>query len=307
MIPFALAPTPAGGPAVSPVLHWLVHSGGRILFVVLGLALAQQVVYLLIRRVARFVVREAGPERPEVKKRADTVSSLLKSVANVALGGLGVLVVLDILGVNVGPFLAGAGILGVALGFGSQSLVKDCLAGLFILAENQASVGDVIAVAGVQGTVERVTVRSLTLRDFEGRLHYVPNGEIRVVTNLSQGAARFLVDVPIPAGADSARALSVLTQSVHAFAQAPAGKGRLLEPPEVLGFEALGAGQNTLRVTVRALRQDQHLARALRAHCIAALAAVGIPVGGTSAAVNEPLGPPQAAGDTPPAAADPAT
>jgi len=291
MIPLALAPTPAGGPAVAPVLHWLLHQGARILFILLGLALGQQVVYLLIRRVARFVVREAGPERPEVKKRADTISSLLKSVANVVLGGLGILFVLEVLGIDVGPFLAGAGILGVALGFGSQSLVKDCLTGLFILAEHQVSVGDVITIAGVQGTVERVTVRSITLRDYEGRLHYVPNGEIKVVTNLSQGAARFVVDVPIPAGADAALALGVLAETARAFGAAPSGKGRLLEPPEVLGFETLGAGQNVVRITVRALRQDAHLARALRAAAIRALAEVGIPVGGTSAAVTESLAP----------------
>jgi len=290
MIPLAApVPHPPGeGSAFGPVVFWLLHQGARILAVIAGLALAQQLVYLLIRRVARFVVREAGPDRPEVKKRADTVSSLLKSVANVGLGGLGLLFVLEIVGVNVGPFLAGAGILGVALGFGSQSLVKDCLTGLFILAENQVSVGDFIQVAGVSGTVERVTVRSLTLRDYEGRLHYVPNGEIRVVTNLSQGAARFVIDVPIPAGADGALALSALKDAMRTFAADPAGKGKLLEPPEVLGFEAFGAGQNIARVTVRALRQDGHLARAMRATCMAALAKVGIPAGGTSAAVSEP-------------------
>jgi small conductance mechanosensitive channel len=303
MLPAAVVhgPSAGDGSAFGTVLYWLFHQGLRILAVIVGLALVQQVVYFLIRRVARFVKREAGPERPDVKKRADTISSLLKSVANVALGGLGILFVLQILGIDVGPFLAGAGILGVALGFGSQSVVKDCLAGLFILAENQASVGDVVSIAGVQGTVERVTVRSITLRDYEGRLHYVPNGEIRVVTNLSQGAARFVIDVPMPAGADGARALTALNEAMRVFASDPTSRGKLLEAPEVLGFESLGAGQNVVRVTMRALRQDQHLARAMRAACMAALARVGIPAGGTSAAVSEPLGLRNAAGPANPA------
>jgi small conductance mechanosensitive channel len=305
MIPFVVTGhLPAEGTAFGPVVRFLFERGGLLLAVIVALALVQQVVYLLVRRVARVVVRGAGPDRPEVKKRADTIASVLKSVANVVLLGLGLMFVLEIAGVDVRPLLAGAGIAGVALGFGSQSLVKDCLSGLFILAEHQVAVGDVVQVAGVSGAVERITVRSITLRDFEGWLHYVPNGEIRVVTNLSQGAARFLVDVPIPAGADASAALAALATAAREFAADPAQRSRLLEPPEVLGFESLGAGQNVVRLTVRALRQDMPLARALRARCVAALAAVGIPAGGTSAAVTESLNaeatePPNAAGSEP--------
>lgn len=278
---------PAEGTAFGPLVRFLFDRGALLLGVIVGLALAQQLVYLVVRRIARFVVREAGPDRPEVKKRADTISSLLKSAANVLLIGVGLMFVLEIAGVNIGPLLAGAGIVGVALGFGAQSLVKDCLSGLFILAEHQVAIGDVVSVAGVSGAVERVTVRSITLRDFEGRLHYVPNGEIRVVTNLSQGAARFIVDVPIPAGADGAAALAALVGAAREFAVDPAVRGRLLEPPEVLGFESLGAGQNVVRLTVRALRSDMPLARALRARAVAGLAAVGIAAGATSAGVAE--------------------
>jgi small conductance mechanosensitive channel len=274
--------------AAAPVAQYLFDRGFLLLVVLGALLVAQQLLFLLIRRVSRFVARGAGDDHPEVRKRADTVASLLKSVTNVALIGLGIVFVLEILGVDVRPFLAGAGILGVALGFGAQSLVKDCLTGVFILAEHQIAVGDTVQVAGVTGAVERVTVRSITLRDMEGRVHYVPNGEIRVVTNLSQGVARFLVDVPIPAEADAALAMATLLDTCRAFAADPARRGRLIEPPEVLGFERLGAGQYTVRLAVRALRQEGALARDLRYAALRALAAHGIIAGSTASDAPEP-------------------
>ena len=263
-------------------VSFLLNRGLLVLLVLLALLLVQQVVFLAIRRISRFVTHGPGAEHPEVRKRTDTVASLLKSVTNAVLIGLAIVFILEILGVDVRPFLAGAGILGIALGFGAQSLVKDCLTGIFILAEHQIAVGDMVQVAGLSGTVERMTVRSITLRDLEGRVHYVPNGEIRTVTNLSQGVAKFLIDIPIPADADAALALATLVEAARAFAADPARRGRLLEPPEVLGFERLGTGQNTIRLTLRALRQDQQLARDLRFAAMRALVARRIYAGATS-------------------------
>ena len=293
MIPPLVKPIVEAGKDASPVWRFVVEQGVPLLIVVVALLVVQQLVFLLIRRVNRFVAREAGSEQPEVKKRAATLISVLKSVTNGLLIGLGVVFALMILGIDVRPLIAGAGIAGVALGFGAQGLVKDALGGLFILAENQISVGDMVQVAGVTGVVERVKVRSVTLRDLEGRVHYVPSGEIRLVTNLSQGVARFLVDVPIPADADAALALATLLGAARAFADDPTTRGRLLDPPEVLGFEQLGAGQNTIRIALRALRQDQALVREFRYTALRALAAHGIHAGGTSRDVrppNDPVG-----------------
>ena len=291
MIPPLIKPIVEAGKDAGPVWRFLVEQGALLLVVVVALLLVQQMVFFFIRRVGRFVASEAGSEHPEVEKRAATVSSVLKSGTNIALIGLGIVFTLEILGIDVRPLIAGAGIAGVALGFGAQGLIKDALSGMFILAENQISVGDTVQVAGVTGVVERVKVRSVTLRDGEGRVHYVPSGEIRLVTNLSQGVARFLVDVPIPADADAALALATLLGVARAFADAPATRGRLLDPPEVLGFEQLGAGQNTIRVTLRALRQDLALAREFRYAALRALAAHGIHAGGTSRDVRPPSDP----------------
>jgi len=291
--PLLARPLVQAGKDAGPVWRFLVEQGLLLLIVLVTLLVLQQLVFFFIRRINRFVAREAGSEHPEVKKRAATVSSVLKSTTNIGLIGLGVVFVLEILGIDVRPFIAGAGIAGVALGFGAQGLVKDALNGMFILAENQISVGDTVQVAGVTGVVERVKVRSVTLRDGEGRVHYIPSGEIRLVTNLSQGVAKFPVDVPIPAGADAALALATLLGVARAFADDPVTRGRLLDPPDVLGFEQLGAGQNTIRITLRALRHDQALAREFRYAALRALGAHGIHAGGTSAGVrpsNDPAG-----------------
>jgi small conductance mechanosensitive channel len=155
--------------------------------------------------------------------------------------------------------------------------------GVLILAENQIAVGDTVQVAGVTGVVERVQVRSVTLRDGEGRVHYIPTGEIRVVTNLSRGVAKFLVDIPVPADADAALALASLLAAAREFAADPAIRGRMVNPPDVLGFERLGAGQNTIRVVLHALRNDQALMRDFRFTALRALAAHGIHAGAASA------------------------
>jgi small conductance mechanosensitive channel len=291
MIPPLVKPIVEAGKEAGPVWRFLVEQGLLLLVVVVALLVVQQLVFFFIRRVGRFVAREASSEHPEVQKRAATVSSVLKSTTNVGLIGLGIVFALEILGIDVRPFIAGAGIAGVALGFGAQGLIRDAVNGVFILAENQISVGDTVQVAGVTGVVERVKVRSVTLRDAEGRVHYVPSGEIRLVTNLTQGVARFPVDVPIPADADAALALATLLGVARAFADDPATRGRLLDPPEVLGFEQLGAGQNTIRITLRALRHDQALAREFRYAALRALAAHGIHAGGTSRDVRPPSGP----------------
>jgi moderate conductance mechanosensitive channel len=266
----------------------LLDRGFLLLAVVIGFVLVHQLLFLLIRRIKALVVRGAGIEHPEVKKRADTLASVLKSTGTVFLAGITIFFILEILGVDVRPLVAGAGIVGVAVGFGAQTLVRDCLGGIFILAEHQIAVGDQVLVAGITGTVEKVQVRSLTLRDHEGRVHYIPNGEIRIVTNLSQGVARFLVDVPVPAGADQALALAALLEAARAFAADPKNRSRLIEPPEVLGFERLGAGQNTIRLAVRALRPDAAVARELRYAALRALAGHGIIAGGTSSDPSEP-------------------
>ena len=156
------------------------------------------------------------------------------------------------LGWDVRPLLAGAGILGVALGFGAQTLVRDVIAGVFILAEDQFAVGDLIEVNGRPATVEVITVRSTTLRDFNGHLYFVPNGEMRIVVNRSRGWARLAVDVAVPPDEDIERALAACEKVAESVNRDPAWRGRLLDPVQMWGIEGLSGIEAQIRLVVRA-------------------------------------------------------
>jgi small conductance mechanosensitive channel len=152
----------------------------------------------------------------------------------------------------VQPILAGAGILGVALGFGAQTLVLDLIAGYFILVENQFAVGDLIEIDHKPATVEAITLRATTLRDFNGFVHYVPNGEMKVVVNRSRGWHRIAIDVPVSTNADLDSALEACRRVVESINADPRWRGRLLDPVETWGIESIGPSETVIRIVLRA-------------------------------------------------------
>jgi len=159
-----------------------------------------------------------------------------------------VIYVLGALGLNLGPLLAGAGVAGVALGFGAQSLVKDFLTGIFLLIEDQYGVGDVVDVGEASGTVEAVSLRVTRLRDQNGTVWHVPNGEIRRVGNKSQQWARALLDVAVSPNANLEQAAAVIGRAAEAVWAMPDAAADVLDAPEVLGIEYLGPDAATIRV-----------------------------------------------------------
>src|SRR2546423_7305294 len=187
------------------------------------------------------------PERR--RQRAEAIGSVLRSSTTVGVYSIALLLVLGQLGVNLAPLLASAGIVGVALGFGAQTLVKDLIAGLFMLLEDQYGVGDVVDVGEASGTVEAVGVRSTTIPDGRRALWYIRNGEIVKVGNKSQGWAMVVVDVPI-GYASVDRAVEVLREAAAELAQDPEYAEDLIEPPDVLGVEQLTVDGAGLRTTV---------------------------------------------------------
>jgi small conductance mechanosensitive channel len=211
----------------------------------------QRLLFLLSARVEHWIVR-AGRGAPEAQQRARTLGQILRSLCTAVVVVGAVIHGLSVLGWNVGPLLAGAGIVGVALGFGAQALVRDLIAGAFILAEDQFSVGDVIEFEGKAASVEALTVRSTTLRDFNGYIHFVPNGELRVVVNRSRGWTRLAVDVPVATDQSLDRALEVCGRVVDAVNADPAWRERLLDPVELWGIESLTGTEAQLRMVVRA-------------------------------------------------------
>ncbi len=214
------------------------------------------------------------PERR--RQRAEAIGSVLRSFTSATVFSLAGLMILTELGLNVAPLIASAGIVGVALGFGAQSLVKDLLAGLFMLLEDQYGVGDVVDVGAASGTVEAVGLRITTIRDGRGVLWYIRNGEIIRVGNKSQGWAMVVVDVPI-GFASVEQATELLRAAAAGLADDPAYHDSLIEPPQVLGVEQLTADGAVLRTTVKTVSDAQWtVGRELRRRLTDVLAGAGI-------------------------------
>jgi small-conductance mechanosensitive channel len=222
-------------------------------------------------------LQEATGLRSERRRqRSRALSSILQSVASITIFSLAAMLILGELGVQLGPIIASAGIVGVALGFGAQNLVKDFIAGLFMLLEDQYGVGDVVDVGEASGTVEAVGLRITTIRDVRGVLWYIRNGEIVRVGNKSQGWAVVVVDVPIGFnGVEEATA--VLRAAALAFAADPEFAPEMLEEPEVLGVEQLTVDGAVVRATVKTSSEQQwRMARELRRRLTEALENAGI-------------------------------
>ena len=198
-------------------------------------------------------------------QRAQTMGSLLKSIVTGVVVAVTVTMMLSELGANIGPVIASAGIIGVAIGFGAQSLVKDFLSGIFMIFEDQYGVGDVVDVGEASGTVEAVSLRVTRLRDVNGTVWYVRNGEIIRVGNMSQNWARTVLDISVSYAEDLARVRSVLQDVAHDLWEDEDFKGLVIEEPEVWGVEQLGIDGVTVRVTLKTAPMEQWaVARAMR-------------------------------------------
>jgi small-conductance mechanosensitive channel len=212
------------------------------------------------------------------KQRVRALGSVLRSAASVTIFSIAGVVILGDLGINLAPLLASAGVVGIAIGFGAQNLVRDYLAGIFMLVEDQYGVGDVITVGGATGTVETVTLRITRLRDVNGIVWHVRNGTIEQVGNESQGWARAVLDFPVPYAADLATIRSLLSDAADSMWADPVWRTVMLEQPEVWGAQAVKNAVVTMRIVVKTapLRQWE-VEREMRARVKTGLDAAGIP------------------------------
>ena len=211
------------------------------------------------------------------EQRARTIGSVLKSIVTLMIFGIAFLEIMIVVGMDITPVLTSAGILGVAIGFGAQNLVKDFLSGMFMLLEDQYGVGDVVDLGpSITGTVEAVALRTTTIRDTGGTVWYVRNGEILRVGNSSQGFAVAVVDLPLSYGANLAEATKVLERKVAEVAEVDPVKSDITAKPEVLGVEKFTPDNITLRVTVKTRPGRQWaVQRNLRAQLMPALEEAG--------------------------------
>jgi moderate conductance mechanosensitive channel len=246
--------------------NWAVvtATGLRILGALLVSWLAYYALKVLLRRVEKSVGATPGVVTPH-EQRTRTLLSLLRSVGLVLIAVMTVFMVLGAVGVQLAPLLAGAGVVGLAVSFGAQSLVKDVISGLFTLFENQFGVGDVIRIEGVSGTVEKMTLRVVVLRDVHGVVHIVPNGQITKVSNLTRSWARAVLDVEVAYREDPDRVIAVLRELGRELYEDAQWRPLLIDPVEVPGIETMTDSSITIRVMVKTLPLKQwEVARELR-------------------------------------------
>ncbi len=209
--------------------------------------------------------------------RAETIGAVLRSVIAAFIWATAVVMILDALAVNLAAIGIGASIVGVAVGFGSQALVRDFITGLFMLVEDQYGVGDVVDLGLASGTVEGVSLRTTRLRDAEGVVWHVPNGEIHRVGNKSQQWARALLDIPVAYDTDLPAALEAIKRAADSVAANPSFERLVIEEPEVLGVEQVTNDQVLIRLGVKTKPLEQwRVARELRVQVKAALDAAGV-------------------------------
>ncbi len=275
----------------------LLQGAGRALLILVLALLFRAALHRLVSRLVRTAVDGSVPVvlRPlrerargtrfepspllteRRRQRAETLGSVLRSMASVTVAFIAGLMLLSEVGLDLTPIVASAGIVGVAVGFGAQNLVKDFLSGMFMLLEDQYGVGDVIDAGPATGTVESVTLRTTRLRDVEGIVWHIRNGEIARVGNKSQGWARALLDIPLDLGTDVARARALALEVAQSIADDEELAGKVVEPPEVWGLQAFGADGLVLRVTVKTVPLEQGvIERELRERLMAAFLAEGI-------------------------------
>jgi small-conductance mechanosensitive channel len=251
------------------VQHWLVHSGLPILGILVAATLIRWLVNRLISRVIRKSIESRLAERLEGnratrvlagatgalherrRQRTETLGTVLRSLVTAVVFGVAFVMILDELGLPIAPLLASAGVAGVALGFGAQSMVKDFLSGIFLLVEDQYGVGDIIDTGEAIGTVEDVTLRVTRLRDASGVVWYVRNGEIIRVGNRSQGWSTAVVDLPVAYTEDAERVQGIIRDALQEMDEDPLWHDRLVELPTVVGIEQITGTTITIRVVAK--------------------------------------------------------
>ncbi|HEY3409720.1 MAG TPA: mechanosensitive ion channel family protein [Propionicimonas sp.] len=228
-------------------------------------------------RAARILAMATGADNERYEQRISTVSSLLRNLTSIIIGAILVLTIMAVFDIPLAPLLASAGVGGIALAFGAQSLVKDFLSGIFMIMEDQYGVGDLIDTGEVRGTVEEVGLRVTRVRDATGTVWYVRNGEILKLGNQSQGWSTAIIDVPVAYDEDAGKVIGILEQVATDIDADPAFEDVLLEKPTVAGVNAVTATTMSIRMMAKtAPNQHWGLQRALLERSLTTLGKAGV-------------------------------
>ncbi len=256
---FFLLQIDAAESTVDKIEDWALDQGLTIVSIVIFVIIAIIALNIIVPRLVRLSSETEleGKSQEEIEKRTKTLTHVFTRSGTTLIVVIGFITILPELGVNIAPLLAGLGILGIALGFGAQGLVKDVISGIFILTDNQYSTGDVVEVAGKTGVVEDVGLRRTVLRDLDGVVHFVPNGEIVVSSNMTQDYSRVNLDVSVSYAEDLDVVMRVINEVGEELAADEDWKGVILTPPKALRVEAFGDSGIEIKILgdVQPLRQ----------------------------------------------------
>ena len=233
---------------VEDIVKWLTSSGLKVVLILVGALVAVRLATFVTRRVENAFEDNDPSTMNEREKQAATLGKVIRNITRILVWGVALMMVMKELGIDIGPILAGVGLMGLAVGFGAQSLVKDFLAGMFVLIENQYNVGDVIQAAGASGLVEKITLRATTLRDYEGNVHIIPNGTIDVVTNKTRQWSRFVLDIGVAYKENVDEVMGVLKEIGDELAADAKFASMITAPLEVLGVQDFADSAVIIRV-----------------------------------------------------------
>ena len=257
--------------------RWLVGSGLRIAVIGILAYLLVRIIAVATHRLEEDLSQASAPDIAEQSKRARTLSGLIRKGLTSIVIIIAALMVLRELNIDIMPLLTGAGIAGLAVGFGAQTLVKDLIAGFFMTFENHIRVGDVARVNGVSGLVEELNLRTMVLRDFEGVVHVFPNGSVTTLANMTKDFSYFVLDVGIAYDENLDRVTTLLRKVGDELAADPRFAQDILEPLEIQGIEAFADSQIKVRVRIKTVPQKQwDTGRELRQRIKLAFDAAGI-------------------------------
>jgi len=214
---------------------WLLMHGLKIVIIAIVAFIGDRVISKIIRKAVMIaVVPDASSSEESEKKREDTLIRIFTGALNIVIITMALLMILQEVAVEIGPILAGAGIVGLAFGFGGQYLIRDLISGLFIILENQYRIGDVVNFDGTGGLVEDISLRMTTLRDLNGTVHHIPHGEIKKVSNLSKNFARVNIDIGIAYSTNLEHVIQVIDRTGKELSEDPLFKDSVLSPPKFL-------------------------------------------------------------------------
>ena len=249
---------PRTGVQMRTIGEWALEHGVKISLIVLFAYGLIRTTTLLVRRFEHEVSKGTSLDALERAKRARTLGSLVSNVSRISISGVAILMVLNEFGINIAPVLTGAGIAGLAVGFGAQTLVRDIISGFFMILEDQVRVGDSAAINGTGGLVEQINLRTIVLRDEEGTLHVFPNGSINTLANKSKDFSFYVITLAIPYHENVDRVTKLLREVGAGLQREPHFGAFILEPLEIMGIDAFTDWAMQLKLRIKTVPQKQY-------------------------------------------------